>query len=547
MDDAPETGFASLILPLGLSLVELVPVSVVSGRDGALPRVLHDVDLLGTDVGRAAHEFAVHGGDRQVAPRLLDAGGAREQAVLDLGVVGRRQLAVALGELAAHQHVLQVARVRVQHERGDGVDPAEQRGRAAVVDEHVGDGARRDDADVVAAQRLAAGARRHQEGLVHRHGVVGRDGALLQHVEVQRVARVLQPDARLRRHVGRVGEEGVDAQRHLVLHAVADAGLVRVAVVHLGLGRVGDVLVARVQQLGVALRHEGAVREDDGDRVVEEPEVVQQLGAVVGRPRPAQVVRRHGRDVELARQRHDVARLLAVRVGVEGVVGHGGRDEGVPGGHVVQQAAEVGDLVGHAEAGDVVEGVGPEDAGAAVERGLQAGARRRVGPGVVGVVERRRGAGVEGLVEPGQLADVDVVGRQVVARHELAEAVEVLGERRVGRDGLEARLPAVAVRVDEAGRDDLARAVDDLGGVVVVAGGGHGGARLVDARDAVLFDQHGSVADHVEGLAGLIEGDDGAARQEDRRGLGGGHEGGEDSRGVHGGLLVLSRACLVSS
>lgn len=591
--------------PLDSSLVELVAVPIVTRRGRR--HALHDVDLGGADVGRAGRgEPAVHGGDGQVAPRRLDAPGAREQRVLDPGVVGGGELAVALGELAAHHHVLEVAGVGVQDDGGDGVDPAEQRGGAAVVHQEVGDGARGDDADVVAAQGLAAGAGGEQEGLVDGHGVVGGDGALLQDVEVQLVAGVLEPDAGLGGHVGRVGEEGVDAQGHLVLDAVVDAGLVRVAVVHLGLGRVGEVLVARVQQLGVLLRHEGAVREDDGDAVVEEAQLVEQLGAVAdcgegggehssangsfflavygkgkGKggnqkltgPRTSQVVGRHGGDVvlpappnPLARcpikgvitfrrlslspekegnvpsKGHNVGRLLAVGVGVEGVVGHGGRDEGVLGGHVGEDLAEVGQLLGHAEVGHVVEGVGPEDAGAAVDRRLEPRARRLVGPGVVRVVERRRRARVERLVQARQLPDVDVVGRHVVARHELAEPVEVLGQRRVGGDGLEARLPAVAVRVDEAGRDDLARAVDHLVRRVV-GGRGDGRALLVDAGDTVVLDQHGPVAHDVEGLAGLVEGDDGTARKENRRSLGGGHEGGEDSSGLGGhdaGLVVWS-------
>lgn len=136
------------------------------------------------------------------------------------------------------------------------------------------------------------------------------------------VTGTLEPDARLSRHISGVGEESVNTKRHLVLDVVAM--LMSMPVMHLRLGRVGDVLIGLAQQLRVCGRGKRSMREDDRNAVVEETKSLEKFWAVGVAPGPAQVVRCHCRDVVLARKGHDVLSVLAVRIGRPVIVGHGG-------------------------------------------------------------------------------------------------------------------------------------------------------------------------------------------------------------------------------
>ncbi|TKW58381.1 hypothetical protein CTA1_5180 [Colletotrichum tanaceti] len=334
-----------------------------------------DVDRQGRLVRRARPaEVPLEDGERHVPPRLLDPARAVQEARADVRVARGHEGAVALDEPAVDEHVLDVADAGVQDDGGHGVDPAEQRGAAAVPDDDVGLGALGDDAQVGPAQGEAAVARGQQEGLVGRHGRAGRHAPVLEHLLVEQPAGALQPEAGLRQDVGREGEVRVDPQGALVLHQVAVR--VRVPVVHLRLGRDGDVLVRRPEEGGPS-----AVRRDDGD--------VELLGEV-----------EDGVDIG-----EDGVR--AEEVAGDAQAGRGAVELG-PGGHV----PKVHELVRDGVVGDVVEGVRPEDAGAAVDAPPQPGLGGLVGPGVVGVVQRGGDAGVERLVQAGELADVDVVGAQ---------------------------------------------------------------------------------------------------------------------------------------
>ena len=89
------------------------------------------------------------------------------------------------------------------------------------------------------------------------------------------------------------------------------------------------------------------------------------------------------------------------------------------------------------------------------------------GVGVVGrvvdvrPVDQRGDAGVEALQRAGQVAGVDVLG-PVERRERVEHLDEVVVQRGVRRAVADRGLPRVPVGVDEAGDDDLARAVDDL-------------------------------------------------------------------------------------
>jgi hypothetical protein len=77
-------------------------------------------------------------------------------------------------------------------------------------------------------------------------------------------------------------------------------------------------------------------------------------------------------------------------------------------------------------------------------------------------VDQRRDARVEALQRAGQVGRVDVLGP--VERGERVEHLdEVVVERRVGGAAADRRLPGVPVGVDEAGHDEEALGLDDLG------------------------------------------------------------------------------------
>ena len=95
-------------------------------------------------------------------------------------------------------------------------------------------------------------------------------------------------------------------------------------------------------------------------------------------------------------------------------------------------------------------------------------------------VEERRDAGVDRLERAEVVPGVDVL-RPVRGRELVEHEVEVAAEADVGRDPADHGLPRVPVRVDEAGDDDAAGRVDDLG----VAGL----ERVADGRDPVVLDE----------------------------------------------------------
>lgn len=66
----------------------------------------------------------------------------------------------------------------------------------------------RDDTDVLVAERGTAVARGGEESLVHGHGVVGEEGALVLHGFVVEAAQSLEPKPRLAEEVRRVSEVG---------------------------------------------------------------------------------------------------------------------------------------------------------------------------------------------------------------------------------------------------------------------------------------------------------------------------------------------------
>ena len=84
--------------------------------------------------------------------------------------------------------------------------------------------------------------------------------------------------------------------------------------------------------------------------------------------------------------------------------------------------------------------------------------RRRVHD--VRPVHERRDAGIQALEGSPQRRRVDVL-RTVVRRELVEDRAEVGDQREVGRAGPDARLPGVAVRVDEPGDDDVAIRLDD--------------------------------------------------------------------------------------
>src|SRR5690606_16208925 len=80
----------------------------------------------------------------------------------------------------------------------------------------------------------------------------------------------------------------------------------------------------------------------------------------------------------------------------------------------------------------------------------------------VGPVEEGRDPGVDALEGAGQVRGVDVLGA-IQRRERIEDLDEVVVEGGVGRRAPDRRLPRVAVGVDEAGDDDVAGDVDDLG------------------------------------------------------------------------------------
>ena len=98
-------------------------------------------------------------------------------------------------------------------------------------------------------------------------------------------------------------------------------------------------------------------------------------------------------------------------------------------------------------------------AGLAMRLDHRVGVLRRVH--VVGPVEQRRDAAVERLEDAHERAGVVVLGPEDAAQ-DAPDAREVLGQRPVGADVADERLPRVPVGVHEAGQHDHARRVHDL-------------------------------------------------------------------------------------
>src|SRR5205085_7197804 len=122
--------------------------------------------------------------------------------------------------------------------------------------------------------------------------------------------------------------------------------------------------------------------------------------------------------------------------------------------------------------------------------------------------------------------DVDRAGA-AVAGDDRGDALEEVGQ--VGpRGGLQERVVAVRVQVDEAGRDDQALAVEDARPV--------GDLELAQGDDPVAAERQ--VADHAGPAAAVVQG--GAAEDDVGldRGVGGEHgEEGQGGEGEHGGFL----------
>ena len=137
----------------------------------------------------------------------------------------------------------------------------------------------------------------------------------------------------------------------------------------------------------------------------------------------------------------------------------------------------------------------------AVDSGV--GVLRRVE--VVRPVDQRRDAAVERLEPAEKIARVGVFGAVELA-HRAVQAGEVVGERPVGADIAEERLPGVPVGVDHSGQHDAIGRVDDLG----VAG--------VERRSDGAMPPFSIRTSPVSNRRRRIDGDDGAAL--DQRALG---------------------------
>ena len=203
----------------------------------------------------------------------------------------------------------------------------------------------------------------------------------------------------------------------------------------------------------------------------------------------------------------------------------------------IRQRPEIGNLVPNREpVGGIKEGVTPKHPRPAIHRRPQPGLGRLVAPGVMRVVDRRRDSAVQGLVQARQLAEIDVLCRQDPVGGPLAKVLGVARQRDVGAERLEAGLPAVTVRVDEAGCDYFVGNVDEFGIFInrwkgVSRNGGY----------TVVGDEHGAVADYLEGVVhaaiggAALECDDGAAVEENGAGEGGQGSDAQEEEGEEGG------------
>ena len=109
----------------------------------------------------------------------------------------------------------------------------------------------------------------------------------------------------------------------------------------------------------------------------------------------------------------------------------------------------------------VRKAVGEDRPDAAVLEPLDGGVRVLGRVHDVRPIHERRDAGVDRLERTPLVRRVDVVG-PVLGRELVEDGAEVGAQRVVGRAGPDRRLPGMAVRVDEAGDDDVAGRVDDL-------------------------------------------------------------------------------------
>lgn len=262
------------------------------------PITLNHIHPVGIPILNAILVLSLHLRQRRIQPLPLNPPRRLQEPLLDqrpILAVRQHQLPMPLPPPAIHHDVLDIANMRVQDDRRDGIHPAQHVRRVAVKHDNIGLRADLQHADVRPPQRQAARPRRQQEGLVGRHGAGAGYAPALQRPAEELEARALQPHARLPDNVGRVGEVRVDAEGDLV-QGERHVDVV-VAVVHLGLGRGGDVVVVGAQQGDVGGRDVAGVREDDGNGRVEEAERGE-LGRAVGvEPRAAEEVRGEGGDV----------------------------------------------------------------------------------------------------------------------------------------------------------------------------------------------------------------------------------------------------------
>lgn len=192
-----------------------------------------------------------------------------KELLLHFGIiVTDGEVEVALLKLSINHDVLDVPDIRVQHDGGDRVDPPEHVGRCAVEDDNVGFCALDQHADVGPTKSEAAGARREQERLVRRHGVVAWNLPVGAHLVVEEESDRLQPDPGLRDDVRTVRKVRVDAQCGLILDQLAVG--VPVAVMHLRLRGDGEVLVGGAEEFCILHCEVAAVGEDNRNGGIED-------------------------------------------------------------------------------------------------------------------------------------------------------------------------------------------------------------------------------------------------------------------------------------
>ena len=138
---------------------------------------------------------------------------------------------------------------------------------------------------------------------------------------------------------------------------------------------------------------------------------------------------------------------------------------------------------------------------------IRIGLERRVGmgaaAGVVGAVGDGGDAGVKERQHGDEVADIDVV-RAVLDGEIAVQRIHIIGEVDVGDDTAELVLPAVAMAVDDAGRENHPAGLDDDRAAVVPRGGEVPANRC----DSAAVDEKIAL---VEIPDGGIHGDDGRA------------------------------------